>query len=90
MTADARFLVGPAPGIEGFWLVTGCNGSGFSLSSGIAQVLAEWIVEGKPSIDLTSLDPRRVAQRPLDEASLVAAAVEQYANYYTPEAAHVG
>lgn len=90
MTADARFLVGPAPGIEGFWLVTGCNGSGFSLSSGIAQVLAEWIVEGKPSIDLSSLDPRRVVQRPLDEAALVAAAVEQYANYYTPEAAHVG
>ncbi|MDQ3410785.1 MAG: FAD-binding oxidoreductase, partial [Chloroflexota bacterium] len=42
MSADGRFLVGPAPGIAGFWLATGCNGSGFSMAPGIGRALAEW------------------------------------------------
>ena len=73
MTADARLLVGPAPGLDGFWLATGCNGSGFSLSSGVGRVLAEWIVGGEPSLDVRSLDPRRFAGAALDEEALTAA-----------------
>ncbi len=84
MTADARFLAGPVPGLDGFWLATGCNGSGFSLSSGIGRVLAEWIVGGSPPFDVSSLDPARFAASPLDDEALVAAGVWQYANYYTP------
>ena len=84
MTPDGRFLLGPMPGLEGFWLATGCNGSGFSLASGAGRVLAEWITAGAPSIDLSSLHPGRFADLAFDDDSLTAAGIWQYANYYTP------
>ena len=59
MTPDGQLMVGPRAGIHGLWCATGCNGSGFSLSPAIGRVLAEWIVTGSPSIDLTCLDPAR-------------------------------
>lgn len=86
MTADGDFLIGPAPGVDGFWLATGCNGSGFSLSSGIGRVLAEWLIGGEPPFDVRSLDPARVAAAPADADALVKAGIWQYANYYTPRA----
>jgi glycine/D-amino acid oxidase-like deaminating enzyme len=84
MTSDGTFLVGPAPEVQGFWSATGCNGSGFSFSPAIGQVLAEWITVGKPSIDLSALRPERFSGVALDDDRLRAAAVWQYAHYYDP------
>ncbi|MDB5075698.1 MAG: putative dehydrogenase protein [Chloroflexi bacterium] len=81
MTSDGQFIVGPQPGIAGLWSATGCNGSGFSLSPGIGQVLAEWIVTGAASMDLSALAPGRFA-RVHDEDWLREAAVWQYSHYY--------
>lgn len=88
MTPDGRFLAGPSQQVEGLWLATGCNGSGFSLSAGLGRVLAEWIVGGEPSIDMSALDPDRFGPGPLDDDALVAAGLNMYSNYYTPAAAH--
>jgi len=84
MTPDARFLAGPAPGLEGFWLNTGCNGSGFSFSAAVGEALAAWILEGEPPLDLSSLAPSRFADRSFSESELVRLGVWHYANYYTP------
>lgn len=84
MTPDGRFLVGPVPGVHGFWTATGCNGSGFSSSPGIGQTLAEWIVRGEPSIDLGILSPDRFADMVLDDERLRRLGVEQYTHYYDP------
>jgi 4-methylaminobutanoate oxidase (formaldehyde-forming) len=84
MTTDGRFLAGPAPELRGFWLATGCNGTGFSLSPAIGQVLAEWIVGGAPSIDVTSLAPARFASTFFTDEELRDAGVWQYAHYYDP------
>jgi glycine/D-amino acid oxidase-like deaminating enzyme len=84
MTADGRFIVGPTPELRGFWLITGCNGSGFSFSPALGQTLAEWITEGKPSIDLSTLAPRRYATVPLDEEQLLSNCIWQYGHYYDP------
>jgi 4-methylaminobutanoate oxidase (formaldehyde-forming) len=88
MTPDGRFLAGPSRQVHGLWLATGCNGSGFSLSAGLGRVLAEWIVDGEPSIDMSALDPDRFGPGPLDDDALVAAGLNMYSNYYTPAAAH--
>ena len=88
MTPDGRFLAGPSRQVRGLWLATGCNGSGFSLSAGLGRVLAEWIVGGEPSIDMSALDPDRFGPGPLDDDALVAAGLNMYSNYYTPAAAH--
>lgn len=84
MTADGFPLVGPSRRVRGFWAATGCNGTGFSLSSGVGRCLAEWIVAGAPPFDLSPLDPDRFVAGRLSAESLRAAAVWQYANYYTP------
>jgi glycine/D-amino acid oxidase-like deaminating enzyme len=82
MTADGQFIVGPQPGVAGLWSATGCNGSGFSLSPGIGQVLAEWIVYGEPSIDLSAMAPGRFDDTVRDDEQLRDAAVWQYSHYY--------
>jgi glycine/D-amino acid oxidase-like deaminating enzyme len=86
MTADGRLMAGPVSGVHGFWVATGCNGSGFSLSSGIGLCLAEWIVNGESPVDISMLAPDRFAGSDLGAEELRERAVWQYANYYTPKA----
>jgi glycine/D-amino acid oxidase-like deaminating enzyme len=85
MTADGLLMVGPSSQVHGFWMATGCNGTGFSLSSGVGYYLAEWITTGSPSIDLSPLDPNRFHGQDLSDQELRDAAVWQYANYYVPK-----
>jgi len=82
MVPDGRFLAGPVPGVDGLWVASGCNGSGFSSSLGIGEALAAQIA-GVPSfVDLTPLAPARHSRMEDDE--LVKAAIWQYAHYYDP------
>lgn len=83
MTPDGRFVVGPVPAVRGFWVLSGCNGSGFSFSPALGRLLAEWIVQGQPSVDLAAFAPARLAGV-VDEASLREAAIFQYTHYYEP------
>jgi glycine/D-amino acid oxidase-like deaminating enzyme len=85
MTADGHFLAGPVAGARGLWALTGCNGSGFSFAPALGQVMAEWIVGGEPSIDLTEFAPARMSQDSLDDTQLVEACIRQYAHYYDPK-----
>ena len=57
-TPDGNPLLGPAFGLPGFWLACGLS-FGITQAGGAGEYLAEWIVEGQPSIDLWELDPRR-------------------------------
>lgn len=93
MTPDARFLAGPAPGIRGLWLNTGCNGSGFSFAPAIGEALAGLITAGESDLDIARFDPRRFADRSFTPEDLERDGLFQYANYYTPPdvaAAHGG
>ena len=57
-TPDGNPLIGPAYGLRNFYL---CEGFSFGITAagGAGKVLAEWIVEGEPSIDLLGVDARR-------------------------------
>ena len=57
-TPDSQQLLGPVYGIPNFYCLAGCN-FGITQAGGVGKYLAEWIVEGEPSIDLSGLDPRR-------------------------------
>jgi glycine/D-amino acid oxidase-like deaminating enzyme len=81
MTPDGRFIAGPDPKIHGFWTLTGCNGSGFSFAPALGQVLAEWIVGGEPSLDISSLSPARYGTLPSDK-EILQMGVWQYTHYY--------
>jgi len=57
-TPDSQQLLGPIHGLPGFFCMAGCN-FGITQAGGVGRYLAEWLVEGEPGIDLSSLDPRR-------------------------------
>ena len=82
MTADAQHIVGPAPGAEGFFIAGGCNVAGLSISPAIGEVLATWILEGEPPLDLTPLSIERFRDAPSEER-LRREAAWQYRHFYT-------
>ena len=88
MTPDGRFLARPVPEIPGFWIISGCNGSGFSSSPALGEALAEWITTGQPPPGLEVLAPSRFGPLPGDV--LVERGSWQYAHYYDPAAAVSG
>lgn len=55
---DGNPVVGPVPGMPGMWLATGVM-AGFSQGGGVGRTLAEWMVEGEPSIDVWAMDCAR-------------------------------
>ena len=57
-TPDGSPIVGPAPGVPNFWLNEG-HSFGVTAAGGAGWQLAEWIVEGEPTIDMLGVDPRR-------------------------------
>ena len=57
-TPDGASMVGPAPGLKNFWLSEG-HSFGVTAAGGAGFQLVEWMTEGKPQIDMLSVDPRR-------------------------------
>jgi len=82
MTADGEHILGPAPGVEGFYFASGCNVAGLSISPALGEALATWIVDGKPPMDLTPLACTRFAGTSWSEAQLQRAAAWQYRHFY--------
>ncbi len=66
-TPDGEMLLGPVPGVDGLYSMCGFNSNGIALSPAAGKFIAEWIVEGAASADITPLDVRRFAvQRAAD------------------------
>jgi 4-methylaminobutanoate oxidase (formaldehyde-forming) len=61
-TPDNQFILGAAPEVRNFYVGAGFNSVGIASAGGAGRALAEWIVEGEPSSDLTAVDIRRFAR----------------------------
>ena len=57
-TPDGNPIVGPAWDLKNFWLSEG-HSFGITAAGGAGWQLAEWIVEGEPTIDMLGVEPRR-------------------------------
>ena len=57
-TPDGNPIVGPAWDLKNFWLNEG-HSFGITAAGGAGWQLAEWMVEGAPSVDMLGVDPRR-------------------------------
>ena len=82
MTADGQHLLGKAPGVEGLYVIGGCNVGGLSISPALGEELAQLIVTGATTHDLGFMSPGRFAPD-LSEAELLERCTARYANYYT-------
>jgi dimethylglycine dehydrogenase len=80
-TPDGSPIVGPAWGRRNFWLNEG-HSFGITAAGGAGWQLAEWIVEGEPSIDMLGVDPRRFGDY-ASKTYLRRKNEETYANVFT-------
>ena len=62
-TPDHNAVLGPPRDVEGLMLANGFSGHGFMHAPAVGQLISEWIVDGKPSLDLSSLRLERFAER---------------------------
>lgn len=71
-TPDHNAVLGPARGVNGMLLANGFSGHGFMQAPGIGQLMAEWIVDGQPSMDLSEMRLERFAeQQVIVEANVI-------------------
>ena len=57
-TPDGNPIIGPAWDVDNFWLSEG-HSFGITAAGGGGWQLAEWIVEGEPTVDMLGVEPRR-------------------------------
>jgi len=58
-TPDDRYLLGESPDVRGLFVAAGFNSIGIQSSGGAGKVLADWILDGRPPMDLWDVDVRR-------------------------------
>ncbi|WP_152045881.1 GcvT family protein [Aureimonas psammosilenae] len=80
-TPDGSPIVGPALGLENFWLNEG-HSFGITAAGGAGWQLAEWMVDGAPTVDMVGVDPRRFGPY-ASEGWLKVKNEEAYANVFT-------
>jgi glycine cleavage system T protein len=51
-TPDCQPMLGPVAGVRGMWIAAGMSLNGYGGAGGIGKLMAEWIVEGEPSLDV--------------------------------------
>jgi len=81
ITADGEPVIGLSPELDNFYLCCGFT-SGIAASGGAGWVMANWIVDGDPGMDLWPFDVRRFGAPHSVKAFMYARAVESYARYY--------
>ena len=57
-TPDGNPIIGPAWDLDNFWLSEG-HSFGITAAGGAGWQLAEWIVDGEPTVDMLGVEPRR-------------------------------
>ena len=80
-SADGDFVMGWQPGFDNLMLATGFL-YGIAAGGGAGEMIAEWIVDGAPSLDLWPLDVRRFGPHHGTQAFMYPRAVEHYAHHY--------
>ena len=80
-TPDGEFILGPTD-VRGFWVAAGFCAHGLAGAGGMGQLVAEWIVEGTPSLDVWHMDSRRFGAAYRSRAYTLARTTEIYSTYY--------
>ena len=59
-TPDLQPIVGEAPELRNYFVAAGLNSIGILTGGGIGRVVAQWIVDGRPDIDVTGINIDRL------------------------------
>ncbi|MGB9442747.1 MAG: FAD-dependent oxidoreductase, partial [Desulfobacterales bacterium] len=82
-TPDGDAIMGPAPELDNVFVAVGFNAFGIAAGGGAGRMMAEWIIDGEPSLDIWPLDIRRFGPYHKSRAYNVARTREIYGKHYT-------
>ena len=82
-TPDGDAIMGPAPELDNVFVAVGFNAFGIAAGGGAGRMMAEWIIEGEPSLDIWPLDIRRFGPYHRSRAYNVERTKEIYGKHYT-------
>ena len=80
-TPDGEFILGPTE-LRGFWVAAGFCAHGLAGAGGMGKLVAEWIVEGLPGLDVWEMDSRRFGAHYASRDYTLARTLEIYSTYY--------
>ena len=80
-TPDNEFCLGETE-IAGLFVAAGFCAHGIAGAGGIGKVLAEWILDGEPSLDVSHMDVSRFGPQYRSPGYTLARTVETYRTYY--------
>ena len=83
-TPDLSPAVGEAPGIRNYFVAAGMNSVGVLSGGGLGRVLAHWIVDGRPDVDVTGFDVARFHPWQLDASYRSQRITEILGTVYAP------
>ncbi len=81
MTPDGNPLLGPVPGVPGFWLAAGLSLNGFGGAGGLGKALAELVTTGESEVDVQPYRPWRFGG-PYRSGNFAAAGAREVYKYY--------
>ena len=82
-TPDGDAIMGPAPELDNCFVAVGFNAFGIAAAGGAGRMMAEWIIEGEPSLDIWPLDIRRFGPHHDSRKYNVERTREIYGKHYT-------
>jgi len=80
-TPDNEFILGESA-VRGFYVAAGFCAHGIAGAGGMGKAMADWIIDGEPSLDLWRMDLRRFGGQYRSQAYTLARTVEVYSTYY--------
>ena len=80
-TPDGEFILGESE-VHGFWAACGFCAHGVSGAGGVGKMIAEWIVDGEPGLDLWHMDLRRFGAYTASRRYIATRVNEVYSTYY--------
>ncbi|GAA2380768.1 GcvT family protein [Dactylosporangium salmoneum] len=80
-TPDGEFLLGETP-VAGLWVAAGFCVHGLAAAGGVGKVMAEWIADGTPEYDVSTMDVRRFGAHSASRRWASARALDGYSRYY--------
>ena len=80
-TPDNEFILGETA-LRGLFVAAGFCAHGIAGAGGVGQVMAEWVLDGRPGLDVWRMDIRRFGPHYASRDLAVARAVEVYSTYY--------
>ena len=82
-TPDGDPIMGPAPELDNCFVAAGFNAFGIAAGGGAGRMMAEWIIEGEPSLDIWPLDIRRFGPYHRSRTYNIDRTQELYGKHYT-------